>query len=392
MHEAYSSDVDERTAYLGSKDFDSYCPILFNSIDTGFCVIEVIFNDDNKPVDYSFLIVNPAFEKHTGLKNAIGRCMRELVPAHEQHWFDIFGQVATTGEPLRFEQQASAMGRWYDVYAFRVGDPADHHVAILFEDISVRKRAERELTQSVERLHEANEKLEEGNSKLDDFVYIVSHDLKEPVRGINNFSRFILEDYNDLLDDDGKYYLNTLVALSGRMNDMISDLLKYSRASRSNVQAERFCTNELVREVLDLMKIELENENVVVNVSENLPTVYCAKAHMSEIMRNLLANAIKYNKSNPKKIEIGYLENDERHPEGIFFVKDNGIGVPEKERESIFKMFRRLHGREEFGGGTGSGLAIVKKLVEQHHGKVWVEANPDGGSIFYFYTDCAPTQ
>jgi PAS domain S-box-containing protein len=128
---------------------------LFESIDEGFCVVEVIFDNDNRPINYRFLEVNPAFIQQTGLNNAIGRSMRELAPAHEDSWYEIYGRVALTGNAIRFEAPAEALGRWYDVYALRVGEPAAHRVAILFNDISARKRADAELQSTQKRLNEA---------------------------------------------------------------------------------------------------------------------------------------------------------------------------------------------------------------------------------------------
>jgi PAS domain S-box-containing protein len=117
---------------------------LFDSIDEGYCIIEVLFDDAGKPVDYRFVEVNPAFERHSGLHDAVGQRMREMVPAHEEHWFQVYGQVARTGESVRFENQAAALHRWYDVYAFRFGQPEQRLVAVLFNDITERKRAEAE--------------------------------------------------------------------------------------------------------------------------------------------------------------------------------------------------------------------------------------------------------
>src|SRR5499426_694598 len=118
---------------------------LFDSIDEGFCTIEVLFDENEKPVDYRFLQVNPSFERQTGIKNAVGRRMREIAPQHEEHWFEIYGRIALTGEPMRFENEAKQLGRWYDVYAFRLEDPKLRRVGILFNDITERKRAEEEL-------------------------------------------------------------------------------------------------------------------------------------------------------------------------------------------------------------------------------------------------------
>ena len=118
---------------------------LFNAIDEGFCIIEVIFDENEKPIDYRFLEINPSFEKQTGLIDAQGKRMRELAPKHEEHWFEIYGKIALTGQPARFENRAEQLHRWYDVYAFRFGQPENRQVAILFNDITERKQAEEAL-------------------------------------------------------------------------------------------------------------------------------------------------------------------------------------------------------------------------------------------------------
>jgi PAS domain S-box-containing protein len=126
--------------------------ILFNSIDEGFCIIEVIFDNKGKPIDYRFLEINPAFERQTGLQNAEGKLMRSLAPEHEEHWFQIYGRIASTGNSERFVNEARALNRWYDVYAFRVGMPEDRKVAILFNDITARKKAEEDLARAKDEL------------------------------------------------------------------------------------------------------------------------------------------------------------------------------------------------------------------------------------------------
>src|SRR5208337_2823160 len=121
---------------------------LFNSLIEGFCIIEMVFDDEGRPADYRFLEINPEFEKHTGLQNAEGKLMRELAPDHEAHWFEIYGNIALTGEPARFVNEAKALNRWYDVYAFRYGGPESRKVAICFSDITERRRAEEALREA----------------------------------------------------------------------------------------------------------------------------------------------------------------------------------------------------------------------------------------------------
>ncbi|HZG65839.1 MAG TPA: PAS domain S-box protein, partial [Herpetosiphonaceae bacterium] len=145
-------DITERqSAEQALRESEARYRTLFESIDQGFCVIEVLFDDHDTPCDYRFLEVNPAFEHQTGLAQAVGKRMRELVPQHEAHWFDIYGKIAMTGEPVRFEQRADALNRWFDVYAFRLGESSSHRVAILFNDITARKRAEASQRASEER-------------------------------------------------------------------------------------------------------------------------------------------------------------------------------------------------------------------------------------------------
>src|SRR5205085_2505305 len=139
-------------------DNDTKYRTLFDSIDEGFCVIEMVFGDDGSAVDYVFVEANPSFERQTGLANAMGRSVRDMVPAHESHWFEIYGDVALSGRPRRIEAEAAALSRWYDVYAFRVGDPAKHLVAVLFNDISERKSLERELRRAHDALTESEER------------------------------------------------------------------------------------------------------------------------------------------------------------------------------------------------------------------------------------------
>ena len=147
-------DITERVrAERAGAESEERYRLLFDSLDEGFCVIEVIFDEHGRPVDYRFLEANPAFGQQTGLDDAVGRTIRELAPAHETHWFETYGRVACTGTPIRFEARAEALGRWYNAYAFKVGAPDERKVAVLFTDVSAAKAAERERT----RLHHALE-------------------------------------------------------------------------------------------------------------------------------------------------------------------------------------------------------------------------------------------
>ena len=146
--------TDRKRAEVELRESEQNYRMLFESIDEGFCTIEVLFDQNEEPVDYRFLQINPSFERQTGIKNAAGRRMREIAPQHEEHWFEIYGRIALTGEPMRFENEAKQLGRWYDVYAFPVEDPKRRRVGILFNDITERKRAETEARESEQRFRD----------------------------------------------------------------------------------------------------------------------------------------------------------------------------------------------------------------------------------------------
>jgi signal transduction histidine kinase len=231
-----------------------------------------------------------------------------------------------------------------------------------------------------------NEELHQSNKELDDFAYIASHDLKEPLRGIHNFSNFLLEDYADKLDDEGRSKLETLMRLTRRMETLIDSLLQFSRLGRVDLAMDRVDLNQIVAEVLDSLAITLQEEKVEIRLPRRLPRVRADRARVGEIFANLVVNAVKYNDKPQKWIEIGTTQNGSSPDAGppVFYVRDNGIGIPEKHYDAVFRIFKRLHGRHKFGGGTGAGLTIVKKIVERHHGQIWIESSPGEGTTFYF--------
>jgi signal transduction histidine kinase len=246
----------------------------------------------------------------------------------------------------------------------------------LRQELAERRRAEQELEKS-------NEDLHQSNKELDDFAYIASHDLKEPLRGIHNFSTFLLEDYADKLDEDGRSKLETLIRLTRRMETLIDSLLHFSRLGRVDLAIDQVDLNVIVREAVDSLDINLKEAGIELRVPRRLPTVRADRARVGEIFYNLIVNAMKYNDKERKWIEVGYLDEPAERPP-VFYVRDNGIGIQAKHFDSVFRIFKRLHGRDKYGGGTGAGLTIVKKIVERHNGKIWVESTYGEGTTFYF--------
>ena len=243
-------------------------------------------------------------------------------------------------------------------------------------------------------LAQVNQELARSNIELDAFAYIASHDLKEPLRGIYNYSSFLIEDYGEILGDDGAEKLNTLMRLTHRMEDLINSLLHYSRLGRAELQVCPVDLNDLVAGVLDVIKASARDTKVKFEIPRPLPTINCDRTQVNELFTNLISNGIKYNQKEEKIIEIGYLDskntiswqNNSEYKDipTVFYVRDNGIGIRERHLESIFRIFKRLHGQKKYGGGTGAGLTIAKKIVERHSGKIWVESVYKEGSTFYF--------
>lgn len=256
----------------------------------------------------------------------------------------------------------------------------------------VRLKIFNELQARAVSLGRLNAELERSNDELDSFAYVASHDLKEPLRGIHNYSIFLLEDYADQLDAEGVSKLQTLVRLSQRMEALIESLLQLSRVGRLDLAVEALDLNQVLAEVLDLLSPRLEQTRTTVTIATPLPTMRGDRVRLREVFNNLLTNAMRYNDKPEKAVAIGLAPAGQSSPRGpvnaddfaVFYVQDDGIGIAPRHQEGIFKLFKRLHAQEKYGGGTGAGLAIVKKMVEKHGGELWVESVPGEGATFYF--------
>ncbi len=372
-----------QNAYESLKTSQEHYLTLFNSIDEGFCTIEVIFDDNKHPIDYRFLEVNPAFEKQTGLLEAKGRLIRDMTSDNEDYWYEIYGNVALTGKPHRFINEAKAMNRWYDVYAFKVGETESHEVAILFNDITQFKETEKKLKEYQHTLEEKVEKrtleLTRSNSELEHFAYVASHDLREPLRMITSFLQLLEKQYTDKLDQNAHEYIDFAVDGAKRLDNMINDLLEYSQVKSAERELVPVNTEEVLEETLINLKIPIEESKAIIT-HDSLPTIIGDKEILVQLFQNLISNSIKYRSDETPKIYISAKEEQNNHR---FSVQDNGIGMSVDHLERIFTIFQRLHSKEEYEG-TGIGLAIAQKIVHQLGGHIWVESEIGKGSTFYF--------
>ena len=353
---------------------------LFSSIDEGFCIIEMMFDEQERPVDYRFLEINPSFEKQTGLRDALGKRMREIAPRHEEHWFEIYGRIAVTGEAARFQNRAEELHSWYDVYAFRFGEPKNRQVAILFSDITERRATEAEIAQLNADLQQRAGQLEAVNKELESFSYSVSHDLRAPLRSIDGFSQVLLEDYGDQLDNDGKDALQRVRRAATGMGDLIDALLALGRLSRVDLRAEPVDLSALADLIVAELRQSQPDRQAEFVIAPGM-VVEGDRTLLRAALGNLLGNAWKYTQPRATaRIEFGCLEKDS---ETAYFVRDNGVGFDMTYVGKLFGAFQRLHRQTEFGG-TGVGLATVQRIVHRHGGRAWAEGEVGQGATFYF--------
>ncbi len=349
---------------------------LFDAMDEAMCVIEVIFDAAGHPYDYRFLETNPAFAGQTGLVDAVGRRMRELAPEHEQHWFDTFGRVVATGEPARFVNEARALGRWFDLYAMRIGPPGERRVAVLFTDITARRRAEEELRRLAADLAEANRVKTE-------FLATLAHELRNPLAPIRNG----LELLGRAGTDPGA--AARVHAIMDRQLDqlvhLVDDLLDVARVNRGQVELRRSWIDlgEVLAAAVDssLPLIEAARHTLSLHLPEQADRplrLYGDPTRLTQVVSNLLNNAARYT---PRGGAIALAAASEGG-EAVITVSDNGIGIAPDALERVFQMFTQV-GANGAQGGLGIGLSLVRSLVELHGGRVTAaSAGPGAGSVF----------
>ncbi len=255
----------------------------------------------------------------------------------------------------------------------------------VFSDITERKKAEFEIKRLNSQLEKKVEKrtneLLQANRELDTFTYSVSHDLKAPLRGIDGYSKILMEEFEDQLKGEGKYFLKTIRESVAKMNQLIEDLLVLSRIERRPFQYASIDLSKVVKETVDELAEEfLEGGGVIKTENQNV-YLRTSLEGISMVIKNLIENAIKY--SSQEKNPVIEVCIEEKAESVLIVVKDNGIGFDMKYHDNIFTVFERLHRAEDYPG-TGIGLAIVKKMADRMKGKVWAESIPGSGSTFYF--------
>jgi len=325
--------------------------------------------------DFKLVRVNKAFADAVKMEPAevIGKTCYELVhgtkgpPASCLH-----KQTLDTQKPHSAEFFDPHLGIYLEVSGSPMFDENGEVIAVVHitKDITERKCAE-------ERQAMLFEEVERINQELKDFAYIVSHDLKAPLRGVKTLADWISADYADKLGDEGREQMDLLLSQVKRMHNLIDGVLEYSRVGCEKEEQVQINLNGLVREAIDMVA---PPENIEITIENELPVIEYERTRIMQVFQNLLSNAVKYMDKPQGRVRIGCVEED-----GFwkFSVADNGPGIEEKHFERIFKIFQTLSPRDEFES-TGVGLTVIKKIVELYDGKIWVESEPGKGSTFFF--------
>jgi len=311
--------------------------------------------------------------------NIIGRCLWDIFSNNRDSVsYKNYHQAIETNETVHFEDYYPFVNKWYEISAY----PSANGLSVYFKDVTERKLAEIHLSESNENLQKKAKELAVSNAELEQFAYVASHDLQEPLRMITSFLTQLEKKYGDIIEDKGKQYIHFAVDGAKRMRQIILDLLEFSRVGRTDDKMEQVDLNELVSDILTLHSKQIKDKKVVVHVGR-LPSMHTLKAPLRQVFQNLISNSLKYHKETEGVIPSIAVEYQDSNINWQFSVTDNGLGIDPQYFEKIFIIFQRLHNKEEYSG-TGIGLAVTKKIVENMGGKIWVESVEGSGSTFYF--------
>ena len=482
-------------AELDLQESEQKFQAMFQNMNEGAVLHQLIFDENHNPIDYKLMSINPAFERHTGIGalNATGSIGSELYGLIPPPYFDVYSHVAITGIPNSFETFFPPLHKHFQISVF---SPRKDWFTTIFTDITEAKLSEAKLRESEEQFSTLvrlspvglfrsdmngiitywNEKLleitgrsseevvgksclnaifeddvkrvgdawndfiktqnplttqfrykhangsllwvigqaeiitrkekkeilytitninaiknielelkkslsllEQSNKELEQFAYVASHDLQEPLRMVSSYTQLLAKKYKDVISGEGINYINFAVDGAQRMQALINDLLDYSRITRQETPLEPVQTSRILGIVRANLQKKIE-ENGAIITNDLMPPVMGNEQQLIRVFQNLLDNSIKYRSDKTPMIHISAKP---MHDSYCFGITDNGIGIDDEYKEKVFEIFERLHSPAAYPG-TGIGLAICKKVIEKLHGKMWIESNKDNGVTFYF--------
>ncbi len=366
------------------RDNEARFRSLFESIDEGFCIVEVLFEGE-RPVDLRYLLVNPAFAQQARARDVVGRRMGELYPDFDPGWLELYGRVAQTGSSVRVQREAPLLGRHFDVFAFRVGDPSRRQVGILFKDITARQRAEAALREAEEKRRAAehlNAALTQADREKTEFLARLSHELRNPLAPI--MLALELLDQAPAVAGPARRAQQVISRQAKLLASLVDELLEVTRISRGKIdlRRERLDLRELVARTLDDHRGLFERAGVTLAPARAGAPVFvdADPNRMVQVLDNLLQNAAKFTaRGGQVRVELGL--DGER---ALVEISDDGVGIDPAMLARVFEPFLQTDQQPaEQQGGLGLGLAVVKGLVELHGGTVSAHSDgPGRGATF----------
>ena len=356
---------------------------LFDRMLNGFIVFDPILDRNKRLVDVRFIAVNASFERQTQLKkeSIIGKSWDQVMPIHIKD-LEKLEQVLTTGNACRFETYFLGYQMHFLVNAFRIDN---NQLGLVIENITEYKKAIEEVgklnAELEQRVVERTRDLQQAMQELEAFAYTVSHDLKSPLRAVDGYSKIILEDFQEELKEDVTVMLFHIRTICSEMIDMINKLLQYSTTSRKGLNLEKVDCNDLFANSYQELTCSVRDRRIECKVETGLPTVLADRTMLKQVVYNIFSNAIKFTKNRELAyIIVGATITEDEY---VFYVKDNGVGFDMNYSEKLFGLFQRLHTSDEFEG-SGIGLITIKKIIEKHGGRTWIEGELNKGATVYF--------
>lgn len=361
--------------------------LLYEKMMNGFFIMEPVYGDNGEIIDMRYMDANPGYEKQTRYKiyDLLGRTWSDMTQLDKEKFkglLALYIGILKIGEPVQYEIHSTGDDEYYLVNAFKI---KDSQIGVMLQNITSLKKALFEIQklnkELEDRVTERTNDLKSALDELEAFTYTVSHDLKSPLRIIDGYSRIIMEDYGETLNGEICEMIKNIKGTSRDMLKLIDKLLEYSITTRLDLNPDNINMEELFISSFDELKMSMPNRNIDLNVETNLPSVIADRVLIKHVIFDILSNAFKFTAVRKKAlITIGCKTLSDEHQ---FYIKDNGVGIDMEYSGKLFGIFQRLHTSDEYEG-SGVGLASIKKIIQKHGGRTWIEGKINEGAVIYF--------